>query len=115
MKVDNVDFTPCLPTPQFPDFKKYRTIILLAASSWILLFIEPYALRLKNVIMEHYYPEITRDRTVWLYHEILRKRTGFLKYARRQARNKMFGHEHAMREDMTFMQIFRAKIRRYCF
>lgn len=112
MKVGNVNFSACLPMPLVPDFEKYKTIIMLTSFSWIILFFEPYALRLQHIIMNYYYPEMSRDRTVWLYHEILRKRTSFLKYIRRQAKNKIFGDDKSLKEQMTFMQLLRTKLSR---
>lgn len=113
MKMKDLDFTQCLPHPHIPDFQKYKIILFLIILTWILLFLEPYALRFKNLIMEHYYPEISHHRTVWLYHEILRKRTSFLKFARRQARKRLSNAKSEKKEPMTFTQIFISKISRY--
>ncbi|KAG5678517.1 hypothetical protein PVAND_008184 [Polypedilum vanderplanki] len=113
MNVDNLDFTKCLPMPLPPDFEKYKTIVLFTSFSWILLFCEPYALRLKHVIMHYYYPEMSKDRSIWLYNEILRKRTSFLKYIRRQAKNKIFGKDSLIKEEKTFIQLVRSKLNRF--
>lgn len=108
LKIDNVEFSSCLPQPQMPDFNKYKTALFLIVLAWFILFVEPYALRLQHVIMEHFYPEIALHRCVWLYHEILRKRTNFITYARRQINVKASNYQ----DPTTCMQIFRSKIGR---
>lgn len=58
---------------------------------WILTITESYGLRLRNIVMSHYFPERARERAVWLYNHILRSRGGFLKFARRQLRRRFQG------------------------
>ncbi|KAL7050481.1 hypothetical protein ACKWTF_004096 [Chironomus riparius] len=107
-QTSDVDFVTCLPHAETPNFKKYESIAMLIVSSWIILFFEPYALRLRNSIMEHYYPQRSEHRVNWLYHEILRKRTGFTKFARKQMKEKLFRESPA-----TCMQVLRSKFSRF--
>ncbi|XP_070510039.1 DC-STAMP domain-containing protein 2-like [Chironomus tepperi] len=111
--INDVDFVTCLPHGETPNFKKYEAIAMLVASSWIILFFEPYSLRLRNVIMEHYYPKRSDDRVNWLYHEILKKRTGFTKFARKQLKEKLFSDGRSRESPSTCMQILRSKFSRF--
>jgi len=108
-QISDVDFVTCLPHAETPNFKKYEAIVILVACSWIILFFEPYALRLRNIIMEHYYPQRSEDRVNWLYHEILRKRSGFTKFAREQLKGKLLNYGRSMESPATCMQILRSK------
>lgn len=111
-QISDVDFVTCLPHAATPNFKKYEFIGMLVASSWIILFCEPYALRLRNIIMEQYYPRRSEDRVNWLYHEILRKRSGFTKFARKQLKGKLLNDGRSMKNTATCMQILRSKFSR---
>jgi DC-STAMP-like protein len=82
VKIVDVNFNPCLPQPQFPDYGNYKKIAILLGISWIILFIEPFSLRLRTVIMDHYYPQRANDRAVWLYQNVITKRISFFKFAR---------------------------------
>lgn len=110
MKILNLDFKNCLPKPKIPNFLKYELIAILLVIAWVILFFEPFASRFSNVIMNHYYPERSNERTIWLYQNTLTKRISFLKYAKRQTRKKMFGSKEGSR---TCIEIFRAKFDRY--
>ncbi|KAK6632545.1 hypothetical protein RUM43_013313 [Polyplax serrata] len=78
----------CLPDPAPPDTGCYLQIVFLLCLCWILTVAEPYGLRLRNVVMSHYYPKRARERAVWLYNKILRSRSSFLRFARRQLKRK---------------------------
>lgn len=107
MKVLNLDFKKCLPNPKIPNFEKYELIAVLLILAWIILLFEPFSSRFSNIIMDHYYPERSKDRTVWLYQNVLTKRTSFLKFARKQSQRKLDGVREA--RSRTCMEIFRAK------
>lgn len=111
-QISDVDFVACLPHAETPNFKNYEFIAMLVASSWIILFFEPYALRFRNIIMEYYYPQRSDDRVNWLYYEILRKRTGFTKFARKQLKEKLLSDGRSKQSPATCMQIFRSKFSR---
>lgn len=112
-KMSDVDFMECLPHAEYPNYDKYQTICILVAFSWLILIFEPYALRLRNKIMELYYPQRAEDRTVWLYHEIMRKRTGLVRFARQQLTRKIFGDNDITADiSMTCAQVLKAKLRR---
>jgi hypothetical protein len=74
----NTDY--CLPQPFQADYETYTKIGFLVSFCWFLLFFEPFALRLRIVIMNFYYPNVANCRATWLYHHILRRRTKFRKY-----------------------------------
>ncbi|XP_075161989.1 DC-STAMP domain-containing protein 2 [Haematobia irritans] len=76
----------CLPKPRSPNYEQYYLIGGLCFIAWIFLFCQPYALRLRHIIMRLYYPDVARHRAIWLYDRILLKRVTFLKLARRKAR-----------------------------
>ncbi|KAJ8687119.1 hypothetical protein QAD02_022913 [Eretmocerus hayati] len=81
---------PCLPNPKPPDYDKFIQIASLALLCWIMALFEPYGLRLRHLVLGHYYPDRAKQRAVWLYNHIMRSRGSFLKYARRQLR-RSFG------------------------
>lgn len=108
VKIVNVDFEICLPHPKTPDFQKYKIIAALLIISWIILFLEPYSLRFRNIIMDHYYPERAKDRAVWLYQKVMTKRTSFFKYAKRKVFKKLTNGENE-EKSRSCMEIFRAK------
>ncbi|CAH1169930.1 unnamed protein product, partial [Phaedon cochleariae] len=86
-----IDTVPCLPTPIPPDYDRYLQIGTLLILCWVLTLLEPYGLRMRNVIMSYYHPTRAKQRSIWLYNHILRSRSSFLKFARRQLRRKTFG------------------------
>lgn len=113
VKFYDVDFNLCLPHPHQPDYGKYLKIGVLIVISWMLLLLEPFGLRLRSIIMAHYFPERCLERTVWLYHQILRKRISFVKFAQKNARKKIIQTGTFRDETVTCMEIFRAKIDRF--
>lgn len=112
VKFFDVDFKLCLPHPHQPDFAKYAKIGVLTTCWWALLILEPFGLRLRSIIMQHFYPTRCLERTVWLYHHILRRRMKFFDYARRQASRKLRLNEPFVDETAGCLEIFRAKIDR---
>lgn len=108
----DVNFQLCLPHPHRPDYKKYVKIGGLIFISWFMLFLEPFGLRLRSVIMSNYYPEKSSERTVWLYHQILRKRSSLMNFAKSKARKQITKTGAFRNETMTCMELFRAKIDR---
>ncbi|XP_061389998.1 DC-STAMP domain-containing protein 2-like [Musca vetustissima] len=76
----------CLPLPHRPNYGQYYLIGMLLAFAWMFLFCQPYGLRLRHIVMRLYYPDVARQRAIWLYNRILLKRISFFKLARRKAR-----------------------------
>lgn len=106
-----VDPMPCLPTPFVPDFDRYLQIFGIIILCWILLIFEPYGLRLRQIVMNSYYPVRARERALWLYNNILRKRSNFFKIARRQARRKFLKDKSGViEENFGCMDYIRAKL-----
>lgn len=105
-----VDSVPCLPTPFIPDLDRYVKIALIILLYWILLIFEPYGLRVRQIVLNAYYPIRARERAIWLYNNILRKRSSFFKIARRQARRKFLKDKSGViEENFGFMDYIRAK------
>lgn len=113
VKFFDVDYKLCLPHPHQPDFPKYAKIGILTVCCWTLLVLEPFGLRLRSLVMQHFYPNRSLERTVWLYHHILRRRMKFSDYARRQASRKLRLNEPFIDETAGCFEIFRAKIDRW--
>ncbi|CAG9857121.1 unnamed protein product [Phyllotreta striolata] len=86
-----IDTVPCLPTPIPPDFDKYLQIATLLVLCWAMTVLEPYGLRFRVYILTYYHPTRGKQRAIWLYNKILRKRSSFLKFARRQLRRRFLG------------------------
>lgn len=110
LKNFNVDFNVCLPNPIHPDFNGYAKIGFLTVLCWFLLILEPIGSRLQFKVMEMNYPERSLERTVWLYHYILRKRMSFIKLVMREARWNTTGD--GVEEHMTCAEYFKAKLDR---
>lgn len=106
----DVDLLVCLPNPNRPDISRYAKIGCYVAMAWLLLVFAPIGMRMRTNIMEIYFPERSMERTVWLYHHILRKRTSFLKFVRRHIGRKKKNIKD--NEHMTFAELLRAKVQR---
>nr|XP_012140476.1 PREDICTED: DC-STAMP domain-containing protein 2-like [Megachile rotundata] len=99
-----IDTMLCLPAPVTPDLDKYTQIITLIVFCWLMAFLEPYGLRLRQVVMCQYYPDRAKQRAAWLYNHIIRSRGSFLKFARRQLRRKFGLTEGEKTERVTLKQ-----------
>lgn len=109
-----VDPIPCLPLPFLPDFDQYLKIFGVIFMCWVLLIFEPYGLRLRQIVMNSYYPERARNRAIWLYNNIIRKRSNFFKIARRQARRKLLKDKSGViEENFGCMDYIRARLGHY--
>nr|XP_022915645.1 DC-STAMP domain-containing protein 2-like [Onthophagus taurus] len=86
-----IDTVPCLPDPIPPDYDRYVQIGSLLVICWFLAIFEPYGLRWRNSVMCFYHPLRAKQRAIWLYNHILRTRSSFLKFVRRQLRRKFAG------------------------
>ncbi|XP_033100608.1 DC-STAMP domain-containing protein 2-like [Anneissia japonica] len=89
----SLDVTECLPQPKPPNVGSYETIGIIFAMTLVMVFTEAYGLRLRRFIASFYYPHRERQRVVWLYNNILKKRGGFLKYLRKQMKVRMDSSE----------------------
>ncbi|KAL1395875.1 hypothetical protein pipiens_002782 [Culex pipiens pipiens] len=74
----------CAPDPPAPDYVRYCQIGFLLVSAWAFIVLEPYGLRVRQLIMAGYYPERARERATWLYNDILLKRETFVKLVLKQ-------------------------------
>ncbi|KAJ8955683.1 hypothetical protein NQ318_008554 [Aromia moschata] len=72
-----IDTVPCLPTPIPPNYDRYVQIATLLVLCWVLTLLEPYGLRLRNMIMCYYHPTRAKERAIWLYNHIMRSRNSF--------------------------------------
>jgi len=67
-----IDTMACLPDPIPPDLDRYMRIASLVVFCWIIVAIEPYGLRMRQVVMCKYHPDRAKQRAAWLYNHILR-------------------------------------------
>ncbi|XP_017783011.1 PREDICTED: DC-STAMP domain-containing protein 2-like [Nicrophorus vespilloides] len=104
-----VDTIPCLPDPIPPDYDRYIQIASLLVLCWFLALFEPYGLRFRHSVMCFYHPQRARERSIWLYNNILRSRSSFLKFARRQLRRKVKGDKRITK--ITCMEYLRANLK----
>ncbi|CAL7950629.1 unnamed protein product [Xylocopa violacea] len=103
-KEAEIDTMLCLPDPLPPDYDKYIQIVVLIMFCWLMVFFEPYGLRLRHVVMCQYYPDRAKQRATWLYNHIIRSRGSFLKFARRQLRRKFGLSEGEEAEKVTLKE-----------
>lgn len=87
-KIYSIDTVPCLPNASEPNYVLYEKIVTVLGIIWILLLFEPYGLRIRQKILECYYPERAEERAIWLYNEIISERRLFIQIARRKARQR---------------------------
>ncbi|CAO1340101.1 unnamed protein product [Diamesa serratosioi] len=110
-KIYDLDVTSCVPYPKMPNYDKYEIILMILSLCWILVFFEPYFLRIRQLVMKRHYPQRTTQRTVWLYNHILRKRISFVKFSRRHLRTIYLKNDQSMSTicDKSCCQKLRAK------
>ncbi|XP_055913918.1 DC-STAMP domain-containing protein 2 [Eupeodes corollae] len=106
-----LDPRPCLPKPIVPNYRRYWEIVGLIFIAWVFLILQPYGLRLRQVIMCIYYPDRSRERALWLYNEILLRRTSFIKFARRQARRSILKDSNV--KDYSLLDWIRSRTNQY--
>ncbi|GLV39594.1 uncharacterized protein CBL_08340 [Carabus blaptoides fortunei] len=109
MDLDNI---PCLPEPILPNFDTYTQIGFIALLCLLLAVFEPYGLRIRQVVMCYYHPDRAKVRAIWLYNHIMRQRSSFLKFARRQLKRKFYGQERI--DKVTCKEYLRAKLNVKC-
>ncbi|XP_055610614.1 DC-STAMP domain-containing protein 2 isoform X2 [Uranotaenia lowii] len=105
-----LDPTRCAPNPSEPDFHRYLHISFLLLFSWVCIVLEPYGLRVRQLIMAEYYPGRARERATWLYNDILLKRETFSKIVRRQL---SFATKKPELRNTTCLDRIRAKTNRW--
>ncbi|XP_066270347.1 DC-STAMP domain-containing protein 2-like [Branchiostoma lanceolatum] len=72
------DTSKCLPNPRFPDLSIYRKIGFIYGACLFTVFFEAYGLRLRRATCASYFPERERERIVWLYNHMLKRRGGLV-------------------------------------
>ncbi|XP_031765833.2 protein sneaky [Galleria mellonella] len=99
-----VDTSPCLPRPRlmphaffFKIYGGYLWIILL-------LYLNPYTLRLRRLICGYFYPRREKQRILHLYNDILKKRLKMQKTLRRKAVQAVRAH-YLSGENLLSMRI----------
>lgn len=78
------------------------------AMCWLFLMLEPYGMRLRQVVMNDFYPRRARERAVWLFAKILRSRVTFVTFARREARRKWLKND-SRTSRTALLDVLRAK------
>lgn len=73
-------------------------VVFYLCICWLLLFIEPYALRLRPIIMNIFYPKRTEERINWLYNSIVYKRKNLIRLMLT-----------LKEENLTFLNVLRIK------
>lgn len=69
-----IDIQNCLPIPRATKYFIYWEIFILDFLAWILVFIGPFIMRLRNRIMSFFYPLNNQARAEHLHMLILRDR-----------------------------------------
>lgn len=70
----DIDFGVCAPRPHQPDEGRLITLVGLCLFCLLQSILYPFAARVMHLTMARYYVEETRQRMVWLYNDILRRR-----------------------------------------
>lgn len=69
-----IDFGVCAPQPHHPDTERVIVLILLCLVCLLQSIVYPFAARFMHLVMARYYVDETRQRMIWLYHDIIRRR-----------------------------------------
>ncbi|XP_035907361.1 DC-STAMP domain-containing protein 2-like [Anopheles stephensi] len=105
-----IDPSQCIPDAAQPQFGRYGEITALLVLCWCFAFIEPYGLRVRQIVMRRYYPARARARALWLYGDILLKRESLLKILR----NHITGaRDRGQSAGVHWLDVVRAKTNRY--
>ncbi|XP_053674603.1 DC-STAMP domain-containing protein 2-like [Anopheles nili] len=105
-----IDPSRCIPDASIPRFARYGQIATLLALCWLFAFMEPYGLRVRQIVMRRYYPARARARAIWLYGDILLKRESLLKVLRRRIVGQTARND---REKVPWLDVVRAKTNRF--
>ncbi|XP_052897853.1 DC-STAMP domain-containing protein 2-like [Anopheles moucheti] len=105
-----IDPSQCIPDASQPRFGRYGQIGTLLVLCWCFAFIEPYGLRVRQLVMRRYYPARARARAIWLYSDILLKRENLLKVLRTHI---IGARDRDQRERVDWLDVVRAKTNRY--
>ncbi|XP_020816188.1 DC-STAMP domain-containing protein 2-like isoform X2 [Drosophila serrata] len=84
-----IDSNLCLPLPIEPNYIRYVKMLVILLLAWILVALEPYILRTRHIIMEHFYPKRAVERRLFLYRKISESRITNFKFERRRVRNEI--------------------------
>uniref|UniRef100_A0A182PL79 Uncharacterized protein n=1 Tax=Anopheles epiroticus TaxID=199890 RepID=A0A182PL79_9DIPT len=106
-----IDPAECIPDASVPRFGRYGQIVALLALCWCFAFIEPYGLRVRQLVMRSYYPTRARVRAVWLYSDILLKRENLLKILRAHVVGTR--RERKQNEAVGWLDMVRARTNRF--
>ncbi|XP_019644806.1 PREDICTED: DC-STAMP domain-containing protein 2-like [Branchiostoma belcheri] len=82
------DTTKCLPHPTFPDLSVYKKIGFIYGACLFTVIFEAYGLRLRRATCASYFPERERERVVWLYNHMLKRRGGLVATLRKWGMRK---------------------------
>ncbi|XP_078578063.1 DC-STAMP domain-containing protein 2-like isoform X3 [Branchiostoma floridae x Branchiostoma japonicum] len=82
------DTTKCLPNPRFPDLSVYKRIGLIYGACLFTVIFESYGLRLRRATCASYFPDRERERVVWLYNHMLKRKGGLAATLRKWAARK---------------------------
>nr|XP_032804476.1 E3 ubiquitin-protein ligase DCST1 [Petromyzon marinus] len=73
----------CLPQSKAMSWKMYGLILGIYSALVFIMVSQGYVLRLRRVICAFFYPKREKTRVVHLYNDYLRRRKGFLKFAKK--------------------------------
>ncbi|KAK6106689.1 DC-STAMP-like family protein [Brugia pahangi] len=82
------DWRQCFIEPNPPDFQLIRLMMLLYLIAFLLCILQVYVVRCRHLIAQHYWPERTKPRTLWLYNQVLEGRKSILTQLIKAAKEK---------------------------
>ncbi|KAH8286174.1 hypothetical protein KR054_003612, partial [Drosophila jambulina] len=109
---NTIDSNPCLPLPIEPDYARYVKIFTLCLLAWVIVVVEPYVLRTRHCIMEHFYPKRAIERRMFLYRKISESRISIFKFVRRRVRNEFIHRGNVAH--FRWITCLGEKLSRYC-
>ncbi|VDN07095.1 unnamed protein product [Thelazia callipaeda] len=85
----------CFMEPNPPDLQLIRLMLFLYFIAIVLCIVQIYIARFRRLIAQHYWPERTMPRALWLYNKILEGRKNILSQMLRAAKEKQLREELA--------------------
>ncbi|WAR12907.1 DCST1-like protein, partial [Mya arenaria] len=78
----------CLPSPKPVERRYYGIVFGIYAALWLLILLDAYALRLRRLVSAFFFRKREKQRILYLYNTLQKKRRAFLHDMRRKIKTK---------------------------